>query len=187
LQTGCKVSGTITDYSGNPISGATIWLSYGNINYCTGWFSKTNGYYFTNAPAGTYTLNVHSNSGAFPTYIENNFIVNSDVTKNIKVGTAPTSTPTPTITQTPVPTQNPVASPTPTHQLGAFSQPTITPNPTQPAPNQNYAVNPQTPQPNENSLEYSILIAAIAVVSVIALMTLVWVYRGKQAVNNAMK
>ena len=147
-------------------------------------------------PAGTYNIDCHPGKGAtgnpitsFPSYYENNFTVSSDTTKNIVVGSAPTATATPTSPPTAAPIQN--SSPaTPTS--GTTNTPAPTPQPTTPnqAVNQQktlaptYAINPQT-QPDENSLGYWILLIVIAGVSVIAVMTLIWGYRGKQAVIDA--
>ena len=90
LYSGCKVSGYITDSSGNPVVGAVVLLN----NYCSGWFSNSSGYYFLSVPAGTYTITAHPRTGNyysgpttdFPTYIEYNFTVNGDTVKNITVG-----------------------------------------------------------------------------------------------------
>ena len=90
LHSGCKVSGYITDSSGNPVVGAVVLLN----NYCSGWFSNSSGYYFLSVPAGTYTITARPRTGNyysgpttdFPTYIEYNFTVNGDTVKNITVG-----------------------------------------------------------------------------------------------------
>ncbi len=82
LTQGCKVSGYITDSSGNPISGALALLD----NHLSGWFSKSDGYYFVTAPPGTYTLTIRPQTGAtFTTYTISNFVVNGTVTQNIVV------------------------------------------------------------------------------------------------------
>ncbi len=106
LNTGCKVSGYITDPSGQPITGAVILLN----NYGSGYFSNSMGFYFLNVPAGTYTLDAHPRTGYsysglttnFPRYNEYNFVVNGDLVKNITVvpiyyspPANPTSAPTP--------------------------------------------------------------------------------------------
>jgi hypothetical protein len=90
LNSGYKVSGYITNSSGNPVVGAVVLLN----NYCSGWFSNSSGYYFLSVPAGTYTITAHPRTGNyysgpttdFPTYIEYNFTVNGDTVKNITVG-----------------------------------------------------------------------------------------------------
>ncbi|MBN1357864.1 PQQ-binding-like beta-propeller repeat protein, partial [Candidatus Bathyarchaeota archaeon] len=96
LQSGYKVSGYITDTSGNPVVGAVVSLD----NYGSGWFSNSSGYYFLSVPAGTYTITAHPRTGNyysgpttyFPTYYEYNFTVNAETVKNITVGSSsPTS------------------------------------------------------------------------------------------------
>jgi hypothetical protein len=128
LNSGCKVSGYITDQSGAAVVGAAILFN----NFGSGWFSNASGYYFACVPAGTYTINAHPRSGYnytgpttnFQTYIENNFAVSGNTAKNITVNTvsptavstsnaAQTSTGTTTSNPTQKPTQNP-AAPTPT-------------------------------------------------------------------------
>lgn len=103
LISGYKISGFISDASGNPVVGACIF--YGS--YGSGWFSNSAGYYFLSAPAGTYTINAHPRSGYnysspttnFTTYNEYNVLVNTTLNKNITVqlvNTTPTSAPTTT-------------------------------------------------------------------------------------------
>jgi hypothetical protein len=76
LTEGCKVSGYITDSQGTPISGALVSLD----SHISGWYSKSNGYYFVTAPAGTYTLTVQPRTGpTFATYTISSFVVNGDV------------------------------------------------------------------------------------------------------------
>ena len=96
LQSGYKVSGYISDTSGNPVVGAVVLLD----NFGSGWFSNSEGYYFLSVPAGTYTINAHPRTGNyysgptkdFPPYYEYNFTVNYDTVKNITVGgSTPTS------------------------------------------------------------------------------------------------
>jgi hypothetical protein len=182
LVTGYKVSGYISDYSGKQISGGIVFLN----SYLSGWFSKSNGYYALAVPAGTYKIDVHPGKGgngvpitSFPTYYENNFTVTGDTTKNITIGTPTTTTPT----QTPTATLAPINTPTPTQQPTTTSNP----NPTQQTtPRTTFNVNQAAAvQPNENSLEYTILLAVIVVISVIAIMSMVYIYRGKQAVTEA--
>jgi protocatechuate 3,4-dioxygenase beta subunit len=60
-------------------------------NFLVGWYSTYSGYYFVTAPAGTYKLSARPANGPqdasiFPTYYENNFVVNSNTVKNITVG-----------------------------------------------------------------------------------------------------
>ena len=126
LQSGYKVSGYITDSSGNPVVGAAVLLD----NYGSGWFSNSSGYYFLNVPAGTYTINAHPRTGNyysgpttdFPTYREYNFTVNGDTVKNITVGVSPSTSnlnsepaasPEPTPEPSPEPTTFPESTPPP--------------------------------------------------------------------------
>jgi hypothetical protein len=111
LTSGYKVSGYISDYSGTPISGARFALD----NFLVGWYSNSKGYYFTTAPAGTYTLTAQPRTGpTFTSYSESNVVLNGNIVKNISVAT-PTSTPTPS--PTPAPTPTPPPTQTPTHRL----------------------------------------------------------------------
>jgi hypothetical protein len=130
LQSGYKVSGYISDSSGKPVIGAVVLLD----NFCSGWFSNSEGYYFLSVPAGTYTINAHPRTGNyysgpttdFPTYYEYNFTVNSDTVKNITVGASSstsslnsesTSSPESSLEQSPAsfpePTSTPPATVTP--------------------------------------------------------------------------
>jgi outer membrane protein assembly factor BamB len=123
LQSGYKVSGYISDSSGNPVVGAVVLLD----NYGSGWFSNSVGYYFLSVPAGTYTITAHPRTGDyysgpttdFPTYYEYNFTVNSDTVKNITVGNSlstslPNSEPIASPETSPAPSPEPIASPEPT-------------------------------------------------------------------------
>jgi hypothetical protein len=100
LNTGYKVSGYIRDSSGKPVVGAVVVFD----NYCSGYFSNSQGYYFLSVPAaGTYTINAHPRTGSysgtttdFPPYLEYNFAVSGTTTKNIIVNSTSTPTPTPT-------------------------------------------------------------------------------------------
>jgi outer membrane protein assembly factor BamB len=101
LYSGCKVSGYISDSSGNPVVGAAVLLRNSAGTFGSGWFSSSSGYYFLSVPAGTYTIDAHPRTGNyysgpttdFPTYYEYNFTVNADTVKNITVGNpSPTST-----------------------------------------------------------------------------------------------
>jgi protocatechuate 3,4-dioxygenase beta subunit len=91
LASGYKVSGYLTDSQGNPVFGALVSLD----NHISGWYSKSNGYYFVTAPAGTYTLKVQPKTGpTFEIYTEQNVIVNGDISKSI-VLTSQSSQPDP--------------------------------------------------------------------------------------------
>jgi hypothetical protein len=120
LQSGCKVSGYLSDASGNKISGASVFLA----NYGSGYYTNSYGYYFLNVPAGTYTLTARPGNGlSFSVYTEPNVVVSGALTKNITVGA--TSTPTPSPTQSPSqnPTATPTPSPTPTkYQISGYIQ-----------------------------------------------------------------
>jgi outer membrane protein assembly factor BamB len=130
LQSGYKVSGYISDSSGKPVIGAVVLLD----NFCSGWFSNSEGYYFLSVPAGTYTINAHPRTGNyysgtttdFPPYYEYNFTVSSDTVKNITVGASsstsslnsePVSSPEPSLEQSsvsfPEPSSTPPATVTP--------------------------------------------------------------------------
>jgi hypothetical protein len=126
LTSGYKVSGYISDYSGNPISGARFALD----SFVAGWYSISSGYYFTTAPAGTYTLTAQPRTGpTFTSYSESNIVLNGNVVKNITVAT-PTSTPTPSPTLAPTPTPQPTQSPTQTPAPTTYVTPTPTKSPT---------------------------------------------------------
>jgi hypothetical protein len=105
LAAGCKVSGYINDSLGNPVSGGIVALG----NYISGWFSKSTGYYFTTAPAGTYTLEARPKAGSdhFPKYRESNFVVTGSTFKNITLNGPLTTLPSPSATPTQTPTPNP--------------------------------------------------------------------------------
>jgi protocatechuate 3,4-dioxygenase beta subunit len=84
LTLGCKMSGYLTDSSGDPIFGALVSLD----NHISGWYSKSDGYYFTTAPAGTYTLKVQPKTGpTFDIYTESGVTINGDISKNIVIPT----------------------------------------------------------------------------------------------------
>jgi protocatechuate 3,4-dioxygenase beta subunit len=93
LNQGCKLSGYITDMSGNPVQGAVVSLN----GYLAGWFSNYQGYYFVCAPAGTYKLTVNPRSGYhhFVNYYESNLSLKQNVTKNITVVLTNNSNPSP--------------------------------------------------------------------------------------------
>ena len=96
LETGCKVSGYITNASGTPMVGASVLFKVGNTVYGSGYFTNSAGYYYITVPAGTYTIDAHPQTAYnpnfsgpctyFPTYTENNFAVNGNLAKNITVG-----------------------------------------------------------------------------------------------------
>ncbi|MGA2682841.1 MAG: carboxypeptidase regulatory-like domain-containing protein [Candidatus Bathyarchaeia archaeon] len=166
LYTGFKVSGYISDYSGNPITGAVVSLN----DYCSGWFSQSNGYYFLSVPAGTYTITAHprtdhnsASASNFTTYHEYNFTVNIDTIKNITVGN-----PAPTLASVPasVPTATPTESLGPTPSTSSLSmpksQPSVvhTPTPTDPAKPIS-ANEPAQLQPDETSWQYLLILAFI--------------------------
>ena len=127
LQTGFKVSGYITDSSGSPMVGASVLFKSGSQVYGSGWYSKSNGYYYISVPAGTYTIDAHPQTAfnpsftgpctPFTTYYEYNYAVNANTNKNITVNSSPNPTPQSTSQPTPAPTnpptQNPTPSPTP--------------------------------------------------------------------------
>ena len=102
LAVGYKVSGYLSDSSGTPIIGAAVLLRDATKTYGSGWFSNTTGYYFLNVPAGTYTIDAHPRTAygynypgqttEFPTYYEHNFVVSSNIIKNITVTTPPPKT-----------------------------------------------------------------------------------------------
>ncbi|PVX25194.1 MAG: hypothetical protein CW691_05480, partial [Candidatus Bathyarchaeum sp.] len=83
LDSGHKLSGYISDTSGNPVEGAIVLLN----EFLSGHFSNYLGYYFVNVPAGTYNLNVKPRAeyDHFSSYFESNFTINSATTKNITV------------------------------------------------------------------------------------------------------
>ena len=131
LSIGCKVSGYVTNSSGTPMVGASVLFKVGSAVYSSGWFTNAQGYYYINVPAGTYTIDAHPQTAynpnytdtctPFKTYLENNFAVSTNISKNIIVDNLPT-TPTPAPTSTPVPqptaqpTQVPTTASTPTPQ-----------------------------------------------------------------------
>ncbi len=96
LETGCKVSGYITNASGTPMVGASVLFKVGNTVYGSGYFTNSAGYYYITVPAGTYTIDAHPQTAYnpnysgpctyFPTYTQNNFAVNGNLAKNITVG-----------------------------------------------------------------------------------------------------
>jgi hypothetical protein len=108
LETGIKVSGYIKTESGAPVLGASVHFSGNGGYYGSGWFTNQAGYYFINVPAGTYTITAAPRTGNYsgPTtnfipYQENNFLVNTTLTKNMTVQLTPTPTSTPTATPAP--------------------------------------------------------------------------------------
>ena len=110
MLTSYKLSGYLSDPSGAVMSSAAIWLTNSTgVTFSSGTTSNNYGYYYVNAPAGTYTLNVRPSTSTSATYSENNVILSADTTKNITV---------------PLP-----ATPTPTPQTGASSSPNPTPKP----------------------------------------------------------
>jgi protocatechuate 3,4-dioxygenase beta subunit len=111
LTLGYKIFGYITDSLGNPVSGALVSLG----NHISGWYSTSTGYYFSTAPAGTYTLTAYPRTGPnFSVYTESNVSVSGNVNKNINVGTVTvTTTPTPSSAPTPTPSPNPTQTPSP--------------------------------------------------------------------------
>jgi protocatechuate 3,4-dioxygenase beta subunit len=92
LTSGYKVSGYISDSSGNPVANAAVLLN----EFGSGWFSNNFGYYFVNVPAGLYNLTVKPRFGFdhFSNYFESNFTVYTTITKNITV-TDNSTTPSP--------------------------------------------------------------------------------------------
>jgi hypothetical protein len=135
LNYGCKIWGYITNSTGTPMIGASVLFSVGNSIYGSGYFTRSDGFYFAALQSGTYKLNAHPQTAYdpnysglctyFPTYIENNVAVYGDVVKNLTVGIAQV---TPTPTSQPAPTLQPTQNPT--------VAPTTQPIPTQPAPTQ---------------------------------------------------
>jgi hypothetical protein len=101
LSTGCKVYGYITDSSGNPVVGAAVLFCINNINYGSGYFSKSNGYYFLAVPTGTYTIDAHPRTDttqgvtSFSRYYEYDVAVRCNLRKDIAVN-MPNTTPAPT-------------------------------------------------------------------------------------------
>ncbi|MCW4005905.1 MAG: carboxypeptidase-like regulatory domain-containing protein [Candidatus Bathyarchaeota archaeon] len=158
LPTGYKLSGYITDAKGTPVRNALIFLD----GYFTGWFSNYQGYYFTTAPEGTYTLTIRPRAGYshITPQTEYNFTLNSDSTKDITL-TSITTHPTPTPTATPTPTPVPTPSPTPTTTPAPTTTPTPTPtNTTEPTPTPDTTSTPEpttsdapmpTPTPTETT------------------------------------
>jgi len=180
LYTGFKVSGYISDYSGTPMIGASILLN----NFGSGWFSNNSGYYFLNVPGGTYTINAHPRTGNyysgftsnFLSYIEYNFTVNGDVTKNITVGNPPsTSQPTSTPAPTPVQTSRPAPpTPSPAYLPSSTSVLIIPPIPT---PTQAPTNIPISIQPDENSLRNWIVLYLIIIISIVIVVSLIRIFK----------
>lgn len=83
LESGYKVSGYISDFSGAPVADGIVVIG----GFSSGWFSDFDGYYFVGVPAGTYNVTVKPRSGSahFPDYFESNFVVNDDTEKNFTV------------------------------------------------------------------------------------------------------
>ena len=128
LNTGYKVSGYITDESGNPVKDAIVSVG----TYYSGWFSNYVGYYFLSAPAGTYNLRVAPRSGYshFTVYYEYDFVVDGNITKNFSVLTSsPSPSPSPLPTSEPSPTPTPSVTPTPSPTPGPTPIPTPSPSP----------------------------------------------------------
>ncbi|TRO54697.1 hypothetical protein E2P63_00765, partial [Candidatus Bathyarchaeota archaeon] len=140
LQSGYKVSGWISDTSKNPVVGAVVLLG----DHGSGWFSNSSGYYFLSVPAGTYTITAHPRTGDyysgpttdFPTYYEYNFTVDSNIVKNITVGSSsqtsssisePASSPEPSAKSSPDPKASPELSSQPL-DAAVPDQPTISRN-----------------------------------------------------------
>ena len=104
--------------------GASVLFKTGNQVYGSGWYSKSNGYYYISVPAGTYTIDAHPQTAfnpsftgpctPFTTYYEYNYAVNSNTNKNITVNSSPTPTPQSTSLPTPAPTNQPTQNTTPT-------------------------------------------------------------------------
>jgi hypothetical protein len=60
LYTGYKISGYVVNASGVPMVGAAVLLQLNSsVIYGSGFFTNKEGYYYVNAPAGTYTINTH--------------------------------------------------------------------------------------------------------------------------------
>ena len=117
LSSGYKVYGYLSDSFGTPMTGAVISLG----SFFSGWYSKSNGYYFVVAPAGTYRLEAHPRTGTFQsptsnfqTYYEENFVLTVDTFKNITVKSKDTPI---TTSPTSQPTQHPSATPPPSTSL----------------------------------------------------------------------
>ena len=83
--TSFKISGYILDSNGHGVAGAMIIFNVPQIVPAV--YSDSSGYYFVSAPAGTYKLSVTPRSGYnhFTSYFEYNFVVNSNLAKNIIV------------------------------------------------------------------------------------------------------
>jgi hypothetical protein len=110
-----KLSGYLSDTTGAVISSASVWLKNSTgVTFSSGTTSNNYGYYYVNAPAGTYILYVRPSTSPSATYSENNVILSADTVKNITV---------------PLPT-----TPTPAPQTGASSSPNPTPKPVSPTP-----------------------------------------------------
>jgi hypothetical protein len=113
----CKLSGYLSDTAGAVISSASVWLKNSTgVTFSSGTTSNNIGYYYVNAPAGTYTLYVRPSTSTTSTYNEN-IILSSDTVKNITVPLTATPTPIPqsSTPSTPNPTPKPT-NPTPTPQ-----------------------------------------------------------------------
>jgi hypothetical protein len=133
LTAGCKVSGYITNSTGAPMVRASVMLKTNGPDYSSGWYSTDAGYYYVNVLAGTYTIDARPANAYDPSlqgctyfspYLENNFLVTSNMTKNIFVDTS-TITPTPTPSPTPIQSPSPSPSPTPTPSYSYSPSPTI--------------------------------------------------------------
>jgi outer membrane protein assembly factor BamB len=165
LQSGYKVSGYITNSSGNPVVGAAVLLD----NYGSGWFSNASGYYFLNVPAGTYTLTARPRTGNyysgpttdFPTYHEYNFTVNGDTIKNITVGSTP---------QTSSPNHEPLPSTESSPEQPSASPPELGSSPEQPSTTLDTATpgNPTTPTNAANVSLLGIILGILIVATPIA-------------------
>jgi len=126
LYSGYKVSGYVSFSNGTPVVGAAvIFRNSANTWFGSGWFSTSEGYYFLNVPAGTYTIDAHPRTGYnysgpttdFPPYYEYNFTVNGDTVKNITVGGSP-----PTSSLHPEPTSSPESSLASSSELSPFAE-----------------------------------------------------------------
>lgn len=114
-----KLSGYLSDPTGAVMSSASVWLTNGTgATFSSGTTSNNYGYYYVNAPAGTYTLYVKPSTSTSATYSETYIVLSADTVKNITV---------------PLP-----ATPTPAPPSGGSSSTNPTPKPSNPTP---------TPQP----------------------------------------
>ena len=93
LTQGYKITGYIKDTAGNPVKDAVVGLN----EYLSGWWSNYQGYYFVNAPPGTYKFTVNPRSGAhhFVIISEPNFSLQGNIAKNVTVTLTDASTTTP--------------------------------------------------------------------------------------------